>query len=66
MGEGVIVTKALSFRAVLFGACRIQSVGTRLSELSQSDLLWAERIFTEDEKKAFIAACKKSFPKLAT
>ena len=50
MGQRII-TKEIAIRAVLFGACKIPPVGARISEFSTSDLIWAEKILTQEEKK---------------
>jgi hypothetical protein len=47
------VTPELAIRAIICNACRVPEVGTLVSELSMSDLIWAERIFTAKELQEF-------------
>lgn len=47
------VTKAIALKALLFGACKPAIVGSDVKEYSTSDLIWAEKLFTEDQLKAF-------------
>jgi hypothetical protein len=47
------VTKDIAIRTILFGSCTIPKVGRPVSEFSQSELIWAERIFSASELKAF-------------
>ena len=51
-----VMTKELVLRTVLFGACRdrIPDVGTPISRLSQSDLIWGERILTKKERASLV------------
>lgn len=44
MGKELIVTKKIAAKAILFGACKVPSVGSRISEFSTSDLVWAEQM----------------------
>ncbi len=47
------VTKDIAIRTILFGSCTIPKVGKLINEFSFSDLIWAERLFTPEELKAF-------------
>ena len=44
MDKSLIVTKEIAVKALLFGACRIPKIGSKIEEYSQSDLIWAERL----------------------
>ena len=49
----LVVTKDIAIRAVLAGACRTPTVGSLVSSFSQSDLVWAEQLFSGEERKSF-------------
>ena len=51
--EPLKVTKDIATRAILFGACSIPRVGQLVSEFSTSSLIWAEKMFSLSELKAF-------------
>ena len=46
MEKSIIITKIMVAKTILFGACseRIPTVGQSVNRLSQSDLIWAERM----------------------
>ncbi len=44
MEKELIVTKEIAAKAILFGACKVPTVGNRMGQFSTSDLLWAERM----------------------
>lgn len=46
------VTKDWALRAAVCDACYIPKVGEQLSEFSQDDLLWFERLLTQEEKES--------------
>ena len=47
--ETLKITKEIAIRAILHGACKIPKVGSLISEFSQSDLVWAEKMFLIDD-----------------
>ncbi len=47
------VTRDIVIRCILFGACKIPKVGDLFNAYSFSELVWAERIFSPTELKAF-------------
>ena len=48
MGKGLVVTKAMAAKAILFGACDAPEVGSPIDGFSTSDLIWAERLLPMD------------------
>ena len=53
MDGNIKVTKELSLRAVLFGACKMPQIGRKIKDFSSADLCWAERILSQKEKNKF-------------
>ena len=44
MENSIVITKEMVTKTILFGACRVPEIGTRIEQIPQSDLLWAERM----------------------
>ena len=44
MEKSIVVTKEMAVKAILFGACKVPEVGSRISQYTQSDLIWAEQL----------------------
>ena len=51
--DRLVVTKELAARAILFGACSVPKIGTSAKDIDVGDLIWAEKIFSAKELKAF-------------
>ena len=47
------VTKDMAIRCILFGACYVPKIGKPVSEISTGDLIWAKKMFSDAELKAF-------------
>src|SRR3990167_6338489 len=44
MEKSIVITKEMVTKTILFGACRVPEIVTRIEQIPQSDLLWEERM----------------------